>query len=325
MLKIALIGIGSMGKLHLKNILELQNKDVCKLELVCDIDQDKVNEICSDINVVPYYSLEKCLEAEFDAAIIATTSNTHYEIAKKLLMKKKHVLIEKPVVLNLAEADELKKIANENGVTISAGYTEIYNSIVTGVDKLVIDNGNPNYFDFYRIGQKTTKNDIKDIDSIQDLLTHDLAVLYSVIKVDKISNVSGLLKSYNKKSGKYDFSVVSFLCNDNIVVRFNADRTSSVKIRKFNMSNEDFFGEFDFMDQIVQVSTKGNIEAFGENVWYSTNKNSVKIRYANNPLKDEILDFINSIEYKIQSKTSLIWYDVTKTIEEIRKVIYSNR
>ena len=64
------------------------------------------------------------------------------------------------------------------------------------------------------------------------------------------------------------------------------------------------------------------MDAFGENIWYSQKYDTVQVRYANNPLLDEIKDFILAVENKGQTRVSEKWFEVTELVEKIREVIY---
>lgn len=66
---------------------------------------------------------------EIDAFIIsATPETTHYPMARDCLMAGKHVFLEKPIALELHEADELIRIAREKGVKFTIGYSQRFNA-----------------------------------------------------------------------------------------------------------------------------------------------------------------------------------------------------
>lgn len=324
MINLALIGLGNMGILHLKNIIKLEQQGLCKLTCICDIKKETTDKLEKELGVKGYYSTEEMLEEnKFDAAIIATTSINHFEIAKILVENNKFLLIEKPVVVSLDEAEKLKKICQKKNMMISPGFTEVYNSVTTGIKNYLQNDTEFQYIDFFRVGQKSKRNNTKDIDVIQDLMTHDLAVLSELIDITKITNIFGNLTSYNEISKMYDLSNISLEFENKSIARFICDRTGTIKLRKFSISKENMYGNFDFMDQTAEIMKKGNIEAFGDNIWYSQNYDSVKIRYSNNPLMDEIKDFILSVEKQKETKVSERWFQITKVIENIRNTIYN--
>jgi len=323
MIKLAVIGLGNMGKLHLKNIIKLEEYKLCQLACVCDINRNLTDEFSDKLKVKGYYNvLDMMKDDKFDAAIIAITSVNHFEIAKLLLENNKPVLVEKPVVISLKEAEELKRICDKKKVLLSPGYTEVYNSVTTGIKNYLKNDNKIEYVDFFRIGQKNERNDIKDIDVIQDLMTHDLAVLSQITDITKIKNISGVLNAFNEKSSKYDISSVNLIFENNSMARFLCDRIGTMKIRRFTISKEDMHGEFDFMDQAAEIMKKGSIDAFGDNIWYSQNFDAVKIKYSNNPLLDEIKDFILAVKENRQTLVSPKWFEITKLIEIIRSKLY---
>lgn len=66
----------------------------------------------------------------YDAAIIATPAETHFKLAKELLLQKKNCLVEKPITLNLEDAIELKKIASEQKLKLMVGHVLLYHPAV---------------------------------------------------------------------------------------------------------------------------------------------------------------------------------------------------
>lgn len=61
-----------------------------------------------------------------DAIIIATPAHTHYALAKQALFEGRHVLIEKPMTMNVKEAEELVELALRKGVTGFVDHTHLY-------------------------------------------------------------------------------------------------------------------------------------------------------------------------------------------------------
>ncbi len=323
MLDISLIGLGNMGSLHLKNIKSLEKTGLCRLSSICDTKHELADNISEQLQIPGYYSIEDLLDnGAVDAAIIATTTSSHLHVARQLIEKNIPVLIEKPVVVSINEAQELMELALKHNVLISAGYTELYNSVTKGAASIFKEKPNFYYMDFFRIGQRSMRNNSKDIDVVHDLMVHDVAVLSQFIDLKDIKDVSGYFSSYNENSEKFDMACVNLILSGDRAVRFLCDRNGTTKIRKFSLSMDDMYGEFDYMDQTAQVYKKGKLEAFGDNIWYTQSYDGAKIRYSNNPLMDEIMDFITAAEHKKGTLTASCWYDVTVTIERIREVLY---
>ena len=75
-------------------------------------------------------------------SIVTPTSN-HYETAKLCIKNKKHVFIEKPITVNLKQADILLKLGMENSVIIQVGHIERLNPALLALKKYDI---HPTFF-----------------------------------------------------------------------------------------------------------------------------------------------------------------------------------
>jgi len=77
---------------------------------------------------------------EIDAYMISATPETlHYPMARECLLAGKHVFLEKPIAIELHEADELNAIAKKNNLKFTIGYSQRYNPKFAYVRKSIID------------------------------------------------------------------------------------------------------------------------------------------------------------------------------------------
>ena len=80
-LKVAVIGLGNMGKHHVRNYHELPDSE---LTCVCDLQENISNEFAEKYNCNAYTNIEKMIESEIiDAVSITVPTMYHYDIAKK--------------------------------------------------------------------------------------------------------------------------------------------------------------------------------------------------------------------------------------------------
>ncbi len=70
-------------------------------------------------------AVERLLESAVDFVCVATPDDRHFEAAKQVLAAGKHLLVEKPSVLSLAELDELERLARERGVLAKVVYHKL--------------------------------------------------------------------------------------------------------------------------------------------------------------------------------------------------------
>lgn len=106
-IKAAIIGFGGMGSFHAKQIKEINSIQIVG---VYDINPERV-KIAIDMGYKGYSTLEECLFDDIELVIIATPNNFHKELAILALKAGKHVICEKPVMMNARELEEVLEVA----------------------------------------------------------------------------------------------------------------------------------------------------------------------------------------------------------------------
>src|ERR1041384_5281877 len=101
-LRVGVVGVGHIGSNHARLYAEIPS---AKCTPVYDVEPSRSRTIASKFGSASAKSLDDFI-AMVDAASVATPTNTHYEVARALLARDKHVLIEKPITDNAAKATE---------------------------------------------------------------------------------------------------------------------------------------------------------------------------------------------------------------------------
>ena len=122
-IKIGVIGVGYLGEFHVQQLQKIPNISLIGLS---DINSVRGISISTKYNI-QYYKNADDLIKECDGVIIATPTNSHYEIAKNILKKGKHVFIEKPVTSTIEQVNKLIKLADINNRLIQVGHIERFN------------------------------------------------------------------------------------------------------------------------------------------------------------------------------------------------------
>jgi predicted dehydrogenase len=109
------------------------------------------------------------------AVLLSTEARTHYELGRQCLDAGKHLLVEKPLTTDSAEAQRLIELANLQGVTLMVGHTFIYNPAVERVKEAVADaTSGPVY---YLYARRTNLGPIRgDVNALWDLAPHDVSI-----------------------------------------------------------------------------------------------------------------------------------------------------
>ena len=134
--KICVIGAGRWGKNHIHTLSELGY-----LRGVVDLNKEELETILSQHNDVNIHdSLDDALDKDYDGFTVATPADTHYEIAKTIIQKGKHLLVEKPLCLKLSEAKELVRLAKDAKVNLMVGHLLLFHPAIRKI-KDVLDSG----------------------------------------------------------------------------------------------------------------------------------------------------------------------------------------
>ena len=119
-MRVAIIGLGAIAKKVYLPILSSMED----IELLISTRNKKVLEEVSNKYKIDraYNILDNLLKEDFDAAIISTHADGHYEIAKKLLEKGVNIYIDKPLTYNLKTSIEIKELAKEKNLIAMVGF-----------------------------------------------------------------------------------------------------------------------------------------------------------------------------------------------------------
>ena len=102
-IKVGVVGVGHLGKFHVEQYQLINAVDLIG---VFDINLETSGNVSDMLNVKSYDSLDDLLDV-CDAVSICTPTSTHFEVSKKVVCKKCHLFVEKPITNNVQQAKEL--------------------------------------------------------------------------------------------------------------------------------------------------------------------------------------------------------------------------
>lgn len=120
-LGVAVIGCGFQGGIHAANVAESSRAEL----LYCvDLDRNRADRLVADTGAGRATArLEDVWEdPAVDAVIIATTTNTHHDVALTAARHGRHMLLEKPMAMTVDECLEIERVSDEAGVRVVLGY-----------------------------------------------------------------------------------------------------------------------------------------------------------------------------------------------------------
>lgn len=168
---VILCGVGRMGQHHLRVIQES-----ARFRLRAVVDPSLARRELSGVPV--FTDVAGVPIAEYGAAIVATPTETHHELAKTLLERGKHLLLEKPFAATPAECHELTRLAEHAGLRVAVGHVERFNPAIREVEDLLRSGavGTPIHYTFTRAGSRPA-GARAGRNVLVDLAVHDLDLL----------------------------------------------------------------------------------------------------------------------------------------------------
>ncbi len=183
---IAVIGAGYWGKNIIRNMAELG-----RLKYVCDSDSKRLREIeerYKDINVTSDYTVV-LQDKEVRGVMIATPAVTHYRVAKDVLLSDKNVFVEKPLSINIEDAEELVLLAKKRQLKLMVGHILHYHPAVKKIKDMVFagELGRIYYLFSNRlnIGKIRTEENI-----LWSFAPHDISLILSIVQDEPIDVIS---------------------------------------------------------------------------------------------------------------------------------------
>ena len=240
-ISVLLIGLGHMGGHHLKKFLLLPEVELFPVEL----NKERREELQKKYQLQIYENYDALLK-KVDAAVIATPTITHYDIAKKCLELGLDILIEKPATETIEQSLELKKIAQKNECIIQVGHLERFNPVFKKC-KAVLKN--PLFVEAHRLG--VVKERSYDVDVILDLMIHDLDIVLSLVK-SPIKKVEAL--GVPLLTDKVDLANARIYFENEAVANLVASRVSLKEMRKIRFFQEGGYVSIDTASNTVSIS-----------------------------------------------------------------------
>ena len=174
-IKLAIIGTGRWGINHVKTAFGLLGEN---LKIVCDINENKKEEINSVSETIKFSSdINSILrDEEINAVIIATPAETHYDLAKKSLINKKNVLVEKPITLITGEAEELIELASHQKKKLMVGHVLLYHPAIIKLKEMLISGkiGKVQYIYSNRLNLGSVR---KEENILWSFAPHDISII----------------------------------------------------------------------------------------------------------------------------------------------------
>jgi len=226
MINTCLIGYGYWGTKLGRNF---QNSEF--FNLVSIVDSKSKNLLQAEKNfplAKTYNNYKKAIKNnKIDLVIISSPTITHYKISKYALENFKHILVEKPLSLSLAEVKKLNKLANLKKKMIFVDYPFLFSGSINFIKEIIY---NKKYGKILEIESFREQAPVRsDANVIWDLGTHDVSILTYLLK--KQPSLIRTIKKKNIKNNICDSVYINLKYKNNLNVLIKNSWISPTKIR----------------------------------------------------------------------------------------------
>jgi len=243
--RVAVVGTGEFGRNHARVYRELETA-----ELVGVFDQDplRAQAVASEFQASVLHRLED-LQARADAVSVAVPTIAHAEVGCRLMEMGLDVLVEKPMAVNLREADALLQTARKYGRILQVGHVERFNPAVLAVQPIL---NRPLFFEVHRLGVFTPRS--LDVDVIYDLMIHDLDILLSLVN-EPVTEVKAV--GIPVLTEKVDIAHARLEFAGGAVANVTASRVSTERVRKMRFFQQHEYLSLDYARRdALRISVK---------------------------------------------------------------------
>ncbi|MHA3774996.1 Gfo/Idh/MocA family oxidoreductase [Verrucomicrobiota bacterium sgz303538] len=326
--RVGVIGTGHIGRIHARLFADLAGPN---FSAIYDTNETAAAEIARQHGTKAVRSLEEFADS-IDAATIATPTPTHFEIAKFLLERGKHVLVEKPITETTSDARALAQLAHDKGLVLQVGHVERFNPVLSALEAHLT---RPRFIESHRLSPYPHRS--TEIGVVLDLMIHDLEIILHLVR-SPVRSVDAV--GVPVLSKREDIANVRLRFENGCVANITASRVSPEKLRKIRVFQEDAYLSLDYQGQsgfVYRLAGEDAVESSLLKKLLSGSTSAIVSEFAGKkivrepvevekgePLRRELADFIECARVGAQPKVSgreataalELALEITRQIEE---------
>ncbi len=279
-LKVGVIGVGHLGEYHVQKYKAIPTAELVG---IVDTDLERANEIARRYGTRVFRERSELLDM-VDGVSLVVPTEMHFDVAKDILSKGVHLLIEKPITYKAEPADTLIRMAREKDLVLQVGLIERFNPAVVKMESIL---KRPVFIESHRMNEFTTRG--IDVDVVLDLMIHDLDIILHVVP-SEIKEVHAVGMSVI--TGKTDVANVRIIFENGTVANLTASRVSNKTLRKIRVFQPDAYISVNCAKREISV-IRLDSELRGTDDYPQITSDKIKFPDSD-PLNDEISSFVNA-------------------------------
>lgn len=248
-LRVGVIGAGNMGTNHARVYSMFRHAELVG---VSDTDAARAHAVAQRYQARAFRSYTELLP-EVDAVSIAVPTPLHHEVAQACLEMGLHVLVEKPLTLEVVHGERLLAEADRRGLVLEVGHIERFNPAVIEVGEVVRDE-RILAISARRLSPPTPQ--VVDVDVVLDLLIHDLDIV-SRFAASPVARLSAM----GTGGASLDLVMAHLEFQNGILADLVASRVTQQRVRELEITTDKAFISVNYRTRDVSIYRRGLISA----------------------------------------------------------------
>ncbi len=258
-ISVGVVGVGYLGKFHAEKYAA---SDKATLIGVADLEPVRAREVGERLGT-EFLSDYRDLLGRVQCISIAVPTRLHYTVAQAFLSAGVDVLVEKPLAVNLTEANELVELANAKNCILQVGHLERFNPAIRRLEGVIRE---PKFVECHRLAPFVERG--TDVDVVLDLMIHDIDVIASLVR-SPVKRVEAV--GVPVLTDKPDIANARITFANGCIANVTASRVSIKRERKVRFFQPDAYISIDYDQRRAQIFHKpppgaGWLDIRGENV-----------------------------------------------------------
>lgn len=288
--RVGVIGVGYLGNFHAQKYAAMDHVDLVG---IFDNHLDRARQIAAACGTRAFADYHELI-AQVDAVSIVTPTTFHHKVGMACLAAGLDVMMEKPITVTLAEADELIALAAQKRCILQVGHLERFNPGIMALEHYL---DQPIYIESQRVHQFNPRGN--DVDVILDLMIHDIDIILSIVK-SPLESMRTLGASVVTSST--DVATAQLIFANGCAATVTASRIAQSNIRQLVIHQKKSSLIVDYgQKDITVIERSGGQTAEGYPLEEATH---LPFPGQGDALKTELLHFITAVQTRQQPKVS---------------------
>ena len=272
-MRVAVVGVGNLGRHHARIYAGLPGVELVG---VVDIDDRAAYKIARKFGTPPYRSLGE-IPGTLDAVSVVVPTQAHRPVSIEALKLGAHVLLEKPIALDMQEANEIIDAAHSRNLVLQIGHIERFNPAIVALRKILTRVG---FIEVHRLSPY--KHEGTEVGVVLDLMIHDIDIILTIVASPLVEiqavGIPVLSRSEDIANARLRFE-------NGCIANVTASRISFEKVRKIRVFQSNAYLSLDYQNQEGMIYRKDGGGIVREKLPLEKDE----------PLKLEIVSFLDCV------------------------------